>query len=318
MPRWLPALALAAVPLAGAAEDVPALLDSCIARLDHALDIGYGHVAAACPQLTATLAHSEWAPWLPRDWSRADNELSAEGLAELRTLLRRAADAPAGVHTPHTDTVAALLARITEPDRPRSWWVRFCEWLREIFARQPRPGDDSWLRRLFGDLDLSQAVVEGIAWICLALVVALAAAVVVNELRVAGVLKSRRPRPAPGAAPARSAAGTLDEITQAPPAQQPQLLLELLTARLGEQRRLPPARALTVHELTRAARLPQEADREHLRALAAVCECVRFSNTAAAPTLLAAALAHGRELLAAIETAPALARGARLGACASD
>ncbi|HJX21849.1 MAG TPA: DUF4129 domain-containing protein, partial [Steroidobacteraceae bacterium] len=111
--------------------------------------------------------------------------------------------------------------------------------------------------------------------------------------------------------PARPAAPTLLELERASPSQQPQLLLELVTARLGEQERLPPARALTVHELTRAAQLPRESDRGHLEELAAVCERVRFSDRETPPHMLTAAVAHGRELLAALEAPPPLSQGAR-------
>src|SRR5437016_11199856 len=73
------------------------------------------------------------------------------------------------------------------------------------------------------------------------------------------------------------------------------------------QERLPPARSLTVHELTRAARLPGESDRERLRELATTCERVRFGDQQESSSTLAAAIARGRELLAALE-APARER----------
>ncbi|TLY55636.1 MAG: DUF4129 domain-containing protein [Gammaproteobacteria bacterium] len=100
-------------------------------------------------------------------------------------------------------------------------------------------------------------------------------------------------------------------MEHASPFRQPTLLLELITARLGEQGRLPPARALTVRELTRAARLPGESDRERLSELAAACERVRFSGREPAPQALTAALARGRELLAALEAPVGHAHGAR-------
>jgi hypothetical protein len=126
----------------------------------------------------------------------------------------------------------------------------------------------------------------------------------VNELRVAGVLGRRKRRAARNRLLAgQPAEPPLLELERAAPSQQPQLLLQLVTTALAEQDRLPPARALTVQELTRAARLPQESDREHLRQLATVCERVRFSDGEPVPQLLAAALRHGRELLAALESA---------------
>src|SRR5205807_1219904 len=69
----------------------------------------------------------------------------------------------------------------------------------------------------------------------------------------------------------------------------------------------PPARSLTVHELTRAARLPGESDRERLRELATACERVRFGDQQESSSTLAAAIARGRELLEALQ-APARER----------
>ncbi len=314
MSRWLLALVLAAAGLPGAkAHDALGAIDACLAQLDRGLDVGYQRIAARCPDLTPSLMQSAWAALLPRDWNQSGNLLSADGLTELRTLLtRQALTAPDG-RAPRVAQVAAVLATLTQPDQPRGgWWARFRQWLREALTPPPERTDQGWWRRLIADLGVSQAVLQGIGWGALALVVALASAVLVNELRVAGLLKGWKRRPARGhVGPARPAARTLLELERASASQQPQLLLELVAARLGEQDRLPPARALTVHELTRAARLPQESDREHLKELAAVCERVRFSDRETAPHTLAAALAHGRELLAALEAPPPQSQGAR-------
>jgi len=310
MRAGLVALLLAAAGVSGAqARDALSVLDSCLAKLDRAVDSDYARIVARCPDLEPGLSQSEWAPWLPRDWNRSgpDNKLSVDGLAELRTLLVRAAATAAVERAPRVAQVAPLLARLTEADAPRGgWWARFKQWLREVLQPAPEHADRGWLRRLLGDLGESQAVIDAIGWGSLAVVVALAFAVVLNELRVAGLL--RRRRGGPGRALARSARPqdlTLRDLDQAAPAQQPQLLLELVTARLGEQERLPPARALTLQELLHAARLPQESDREHLRTLTSVCERLRFSGNEVAPPLLAAALTHGRELLAGLQTSAA-------------
>ncbi|HEV2285859.1 MAG TPA: DUF4129 domain-containing protein, partial [Steroidobacteraceae bacterium] len=61
--------------------------------------------------------------------------------------------------------------------------------------------------------------------------------------------------------------------------------------------RLPPARALTVRELLRAAHLGDAGDRARLADLAQVCERLRFSGRPLPPETLAGALARGRELL---------------------
>jgi hypothetical protein len=313
MSRWLLALVLAAAGLPGAgAHDALGAIDACLEQVDRGLDVGYRRIAARCPELTPSLLQSQWAAWLPRDWNQPENLLSADGLTELRTLLTRdPASAPEG-RAPRVARLAAVLARL-QPDQPRGgWWARFRQWLRDALTPRPERADQGWLRRMLADAGLSQTVLEAIVWGALLLVIALAGAVLMNELRVAGVLKGWQRAPgSTRAAPRRPAAVTLQDLEHAGPLQQPTLLLELITTRLGEQDRLPPPRALTVHELTRAARLPDESDRERLGELAAACERVRFADTAPVPQTLAAALARGRELLAALEAPVRHPQGAR-------
>jgi hypothetical protein len=79
------------------------------------------------------------------------------------------------------------------------------------------------------------------------------------------------------------------------------VLLELIAARLAAQQRLPATRALTVHELLRAARLADPEQRARLAELASTCERLRFSPRLPPPETVAAAVARGRELLAALE-----------------
>jgi hypothetical protein len=297
-------------PLAQAREALAAI-DACLLRLD-TLDVGYERIAARCPDLTPSLAASPWEPWLPRDWYRPHNQLTADSLVELRALLpREAARTPSG-REPRTATVSGVLAALSQADHPHSWWQRLKSWLHELLTRSAQPAQDSWLQRLIIRMHLPPALTRLIGWSGLALLVALGAGIVVNELRLAGWIALRRRRGARAAA-AGSAAGTslsLEELERASQSQQPRLLLELVAARLVEQSRLPPARALTVRELSGAARLEEPADRRRLNELAAACERVRFSDQEVAPAILARALAQGRELLASLETPLARPQGA--------
>jgi hypothetical protein len=147
--------------------------------------------------------------------------------------------------------------------------------------------------------------------VSIALLVLLALAVVVNELRVAGLLK-RRGGSAGRTAPGRAARGglNLSDVDAAGVGTQPGLLLELIAARLAAQDRLPPARAFTVRELIRRVRLEDEAGRVRLADLAAVSERMRYAPGAVATPVREAALRGGRELLAALETAPTAAGAA--------
>ena len=308
MARALLALLLAAalVPCAQARAALEAI-DDCLARLDTELDVGYARIAARCPDLTAALGASSFAPWLPADWKRPDNQLSAAGLSELRAqLVRESGGGDNRRPAPRSERVASVLASVTHGDAASiGWWQRFKDWLRRILTTRAQT-DSGWLRRWLAGIELSRSATRLITWASFAIVVALAAGIVTNELRIAGVLRGRRAR-----SQARSAdvsrggsAAALEEIERAAPEQQPALLLELITARLAALRRLPPARALTARELERQARLPEESGRARLAELVTVCERVRFSGAAVSSASLTAAVRGGRALLAALATAP--------------
>jgi hypothetical protein len=307
MRRTLPALLLTLVAGAASAagQDPIAAIDRCLAQLDP-LDKGYASIAARCPDLTPSLLASPWGVWLPRDWYQPRNQLSSNGLVDLRALLvREAARAPV-TREPRTSTVRGVLAALAvpaAPAHPRGWWARFKSWLHELFTPAPQPQQDGWLQRLLARLHVPPTLERWIVWSVMVLVVALGLAIVGNELRVAGLFSARRH---PGARARSGNAGprdgvTLEELERASSSQQPRLLLELVASRLVAQSRLPPARALTVRELSGMARIEDAADRARLIELAATCERVRFSDAEVAPALLARAITQGRELLASLD-----------------
>jgi hypothetical protein len=302
-------LAAAAATAAGVqARDPLQAIDECVTRLDNELDVGYARIAARCPQLAATLGESAFAPWLPADWKRPDNELSAAGLSELRAQLAREGGPRAQEHVaPRSERVTAVLATLarSEQDAGRSWWRRLKDWLRGLITARPQAEQD-WLRRWWAQLKLSTSTTQLFGWAALAVVVALAAGIIINELRIAGLLRRspERSRTRPADRPGSNATASLADIERAAPEEQPALLLELIAARLADQQRLPPARALTARELARAARLPAESARVPLAELAAVCERVRYSAERVTAASLAAAVRSGSSLLAMLESAP--------------
>jgi hypothetical protein len=313
--RALLALLLAAaVPVCAPARDALAAIDDCVPKLDTELDVGYARVAARCPDLTAALLESPFAPWLPADWMRPDNELSAAGLSELRAeLAREGGHGEVRRAAPRTARVATVLASVSHAtDAGRiSWWQRFKDWLRSLLAARAQP-DAGWLRRWLAGIELSNATTQLISWAALAVVVALAAGIVINELRIAGILRGRDGRAGPrgGELSRGGSAAALDDIERAAPEQQPALLLALIALRLAALQRLPPARALTGRELELKARLPEELGRAPLAELVAVCERVRFSARPVGAAQLAAAVRGGRALLSALAAAAPAGRTA--------
>jgi hypothetical protein len=297
--RWLAGVLFLLAGISGAqAHEVLERLDACVARLDQDLDVGYERIAARCPELTAALTDSAWAPWLPADWDQPRNQLSAQGLTELRTLLSRSLTPSAKGRAPRAQAAAAIVARISQvDDSHQGWWGRFKAWLRKIMAGRER--DSEVLPGWLATLNFSHGVAQVISWLALALVVAVALAILVNELRIAGVLvgrgSARRGCPPRGA---HRIAGALSDLERRAPREQPALLLQLIADRLTEQGRLPPARALTARELLHDAHLADDSERAALGELASVSEQLRFSTRDFAAARLAAAIADGRAMLA--------------------
>jgi len=294
-------VALVIAPAAVAQNAALNSIDACIHRLNPDVDVGYQRIAARCPELIRRLEQSRWSGWLPSDWKRPGNDLSAGGLRELRELLARESTLHERARAPSLERLPDVLASLARPHHEANgWWDRVKTWLHEVFERREQTGDNGWLTRMIDEIGPFQTYVELTSYIALALVIVLAVYIVVNELRVSGVLGGLRGRFAhqnvlpirlQGDEPAR------DDVQRAPLRQQPRLLLELIVARLTEDSCLPPARGLTVHELTRAARLPDENDRNRLAELARASERIRFSSAEVPHDVIAGAVANGRALL---------------------
>lgn len=297
------ASAAPAQPTAPATAVALEALETCLEKLNPEIDIGYERVVARCPQLARRLDESGWSAGFPQDWKRPGNDLSAGGLRELREILVRES-APAG-GPPRRPSVAALPAALATlaPTTAASngWWARTKEWLRDAFERSREEDDAGWLGRLVGQNGLSQVVLELTSYAALVLVVLLAGIIVINELRVSGVIARvrhgiARRRSSSVAVKVGRGGMTWDDVCAAPVPQRPQLLLEMIVARLTETSCLPPARALTVREVSRLARLADAGDRQRLAQLAGVSERVRFSSSQVASADLAAAIEQGRVL----------------------
>jgi hypothetical protein len=294
-------LTLVIAPAAVAQNAVLNSVDSCISRLNPDVDVGYQRIAVRCPELIRRLEQSVWSGWLPPDWKQPGNDLSAGGLRELRDLLARESALHERARAPSLEPLPDILAGLAPPHHEVSgWWDRAKAWLHETFQRREQTADPDWLTRMADEIGPFQRFVELISYIALTLVIVLAVFIVVNELRVSGVLGRLRGRFAHrNVLPTRLQGNdpAWDDVQAAPLRQQPRLLLERVVARLTEDSCLPPARGLTVHELTRAARLPDENDRNRFAELARTAEHVRFSSAEIPNDVLAAAVVNGRALL---------------------
>ena len=273
-------------------------LDACLAKLDPELDIGYDRIAARCPELAKQLDHGAWAPWLPRGWKETGNDLSAGGLREFRELVERESAAGASARVPDIRHLKGVLNDL-EGTSTAGWWSRFKAWLRSRLETHEQPTDESWFTRMVSHVGVSQSLRKLIAYSALTAVIVLAAIIVINEVRAAGLLPKRGDvaRRRRGPRDTRAPELAWSDIERAPLPDKPRLLLELIVRRLSDRGHLPPAGALTVRELTKAARLPEPDDRSRLSELALAAERVRYSAREIESAAVDESVARGRELL---------------------
>jgi hypothetical protein len=125
-------------------------IDSCVLRLNSDIDIGYDRIVARCPTLARRLDESGLSVWLPRDWRRPGNDLSAGGLRELREVVSReltvGATARGRERPPGVESVPDILASLARSeDEHGGWWARTKVWLRNLFEEPEPAADEGWL-----------------------------------------------------------------------------------------------------------------------------------------------------------------------------
>jgi hypothetical protein len=284
-------------PAATSPREALEAIDACAQRLNPDSDTGYDRIVARCPNLARRLNESGLSVWLPPEWQRSRNDLSAGGLRELSKLLERELTSnQQHMSVPAVERVPAVLASLGRTDPERSgWWPRTRAWLRHLFETPATDSEEGWLNRMIGQSGLSQTVIELVSYVALLFVVLLAIAIVANELhasRVWGGLRRRLAILSDAPADPQRRMLSWEDVQRAARPQQPALLLELLATHL-----VKAPRGLTARELARTAQLAQEEDRSRLTMLAETAERVRFSDTGVSDEALGRALEGGRMLL---------------------
>ncbi len=306
MRPWRPAAACAlgvaallhtpVAPCAEAPQPIPALLEACAARLEVERDIGVERVFAACPQVEGAFGADGVRPWLPIDWRTHGEELSADSLRALASLLRELGATPAR-DRPDPRLLAQVLAEsVVESGAGDGFWRRLLRWLRTVATAsaadaQSRPFTD-WLRA--GNRAEIFWTVTGYVALLLALV--FAAWIVRGELRM---LRFGRRAPAAAAAAPLLAALPADaefDLAGAPLAERPALLLRRLTATLAVQPGLLRTDAWTVDELLASRPFADRERSAQLELLARVAEAVRYAPRVPDEATLRAATLAGESL----------------------
>ncbi|MBS0375647.1 MAG: hypothetical protein JSR73_13800 [Proteobacteria bacterium] len=264
----------------------------CAAKLPpdaHGLDA----LEERCPGLRATLEEAGLAALLSE---RTRDSLDAISLRPALELMAPGAGAGPG---PDPARLPAVLARLHEAADSPGLWARFKDWVRRLLDSRDAAKPSSWWIRWLDRVNPSAAVVRGLYYALIVLVVAGAATLVVGELRATGALAGRRWRPGwrarPEATGTGADAGPLATLRTATAADRPRLLLALLVDALTAAGRLRGGAALTPRELARSAAFTA-GERERFAGLAAVAEREAFAGVPVAAAESDRAVADGIEL----------------------
>jgi hypothetical protein len=276
---------LLAAPAVFAQEDRSArqVFDDCIERVEADV-IGMTALEAECPGLEQALIDLGLEPFIA-DWQW--DTIGVYGLMTLRDVEQRYSEPPAA-RDPQVGSLQSILDELKKPvqaEQPLTWFERFKRWLRN-FMNQQQSGGDSWLSRWLNEHSLSETARNILFYGSVALVVLLAVAVIVNEVRIArkGRRKQGRSRASGAGAPVEALAGSLD-LDGAARSDRPSILLQMLVAALVKTGRLQAERSLTHRELAARARFDDSSQRESFRRVAQLAERVVYGGDETPPEL---------------------------------
>ncbi len=276
-------------PAAGAADAAArAAIETCVARMDN-VPVGLPDLEQRCPDLDAALQAAGVRP-LIIDSSRS--RFNRDSLWLLRNLIH-----PAQAPVPAVAALPPILRALHAPQvAPKSWWVRFLEWLGEHLAPGQNSNAPSWLTGIQRVLPRLQWLWTAIMWCTVIALPISVVFLVVREMRAMG-RQSVDERVAVG----ETAAGgrvesRLGLLRQLPLGQRPAQLFALLIGRLVAAGRLPPDRSLTHREVARRARLEDPQQRQLINQLAMLSERQLYSGAVSTPAGLDELLARGEDL----------------------
>jgi hypothetical protein len=233
--------------------------------------IGLEALEDECPGLTRALEASGYLALLP---TASRDELDVDKLLELlRVASRYDREAPRAVNVGTLGPILDSL-RTQAPERPLTWFERFKRWLRAKLER-PDSDSDNWLSRWLDDVDVPDAIARGILFASIGLIVVLTIVVIINELRAAGVFRSRRRSRDADMILAGIASAAMDDVADIdtlPVDRKIPMLLRMLVTTLVQSGRLRAERSLTHRELCTRANFDDAQQRESFRRVAALAE----------------------------------------------
>jgi hypothetical protein len=288
---------LLAAPAVFAQEDRSArqVLDECIESVADDV-IGMPALEEKCPGLEQALIDLGLDPFISDEqWDR----LGVYGLITLRTVADRYSESPPD-RTVQAESLDSILDELKQPEQveqPLTWLERFKRWLRNLMGQQESAAE-SWLSRWFEEHTLSETARNVLFYGSLTMVLLLAAAVIINEVRVAR--KGRRKRDRTGAFGGTGVTGDAPaarslDLDAAARSERPSILLQMLVATLVKTGRLQAERSLTHRELIGRAKFDDSSQRESFGRVAQLAERIVYGGDEA-PAELDEVVQAGRAL----------------------
>lgn len=229
---------------------------------------GADAVRAACPGIDQALLKVGVGSVLPSDW---DKKSRTAGCSDLDALAQRYAGRPAST-LPAVSDLRAMALRLQRPggtSASSALWGRVQVWLRSRLA--PLDGLVKWLRRLPGG-SASPAFRSVLLIGAGGLILLAVGAVILMELRAAGLFDPDRRRNAVRKHVAPAEANTNAEIDTAHALDSPASALRMLIAALRHSRRIERDRNLTCRELLSHALFDTQGQREEFASIALLAE----------------------------------------------
>lgn len=295
---------------AAAAASPVEIIASC-AEADAEDAIGVQELDEFCPGIEHALVEFGYAPFIS---ATQLEELSTYSFVDLQHLAQRYTPRDSvPQHDLEGGKLDSILRSLEQPARAElapGWFERFKRWLRKAFAQQ-EADPDSWVNRWLPDLTISEAVSKAIGYVLVVLVIVFAIGILINELRVAGLMKrgknARHARAAGSADDSGRAVIAASDLNALPLRERPSTLLRMLVATLVNTGRLRTERSLTHRELGSRASLEEQTQRECFQRVASLGERTVYGagNVSAEEieSVVAAGQSLNAQLLAAAHTA---------------
>lgn len=316
--RLLCSPALAALVAIGAApasaQSLPPGVEDCVALIkqDRAADADAepAVLGDVCPELAAAIDDGPWGEALAQVWA---DEMSPTAFLELTELVTAYEQPAATAFAPRSESLDESIAALNLKKPPGlTIWQRIQRWFDEQFGS---PGEDteSWLQKWLEHLSLSELVVRYLMVVLGIVLVVATVIVVVNELRVAGVLAGgvlRKYAPLDPSArePAEAPPRDFEDVARAPLARRPVLLLALVLERLRGRGRVPLRDSLTHRELLGAAAGLSGEQSAAFGVVVGAAERVTFGDWRPEERDVEGIVASGRTLLASLSADEGAAR----------